>query len=85
VLFDFGQGIVCGVGPSGDCAAATGGVETPDECWIGEPGLRSGDILDPMAVPESSRAAEGSEAAFGGDSSACEDEESVVRSEVHVI
>jgi hypothetical protein len=74
---------VGGVGLGGEGVAAALGVETPDERGVGLPGLRGCALFDAMAVPEASGAAEGGEAGFGGDAGAGEDEETVLRSEVH--
>ena len=45
------------------------------------PGFGGGDIFYAMAIPEAARAAEGSEAAFGGDAGSGQYEEAVLRVE----
>ncbi len=67
LLLDFCEGDVGGVGLGGEGVAATLGVEAPDQGGVGLPGFGGCDLFDAVAVPEASGAAEGGEAAFGGD------------------
>jgi hypothetical protein len=82
-LFDFCESFMGGVGLCGQGVPATLGVEAPDEGWIFLPGLGGGYFFDAMTVPETTAAAEGGEAAFGGDTGSCENEEAVLGSQVH--
>lgn len=50
-------------------------VEAMDQLRIAAQRLRGADILDAMALPQSVRAAEGREAAFGGDAGACQNDD----------
>ncbi len=70
VALEVGEGEVAGVGMGGEGVAAAHGVEAPDEGGVGVPGVGRGDVFDAMAVPEAAGAAEGGEAALGGDACA---------------
>ena len=69
-LLDLGEGFVRGVGLGGAGVASALGVEAPDKSGVGIPGFGGGDFFHAMTVPEASGAAEGGEAAFGGDAGA---------------
>jgi hypothetical protein len=81
---DFCEGFVGGVGLGSESVAAALEVEAPDKFGIGFPGFGGGYFFDAVAVPEASAAAEGGEAAFGRDAGSGEDEEAVLKGEVHV-
>jgi len=76
-LFYFGKAEVSGVGFGPEGVATAHGVETPDEFRVGLPRLGSRDLFDTVAVPQSSGAAKGSEAALGGDARSGENEEAI--------
>ena len=73
--------VIVGGGFAGVAAAL--GVEAPDEFGVGFPGFGGGNFFYAVAVPEASGAAEGGEAAFGGDAGAGEDEEAILGGELH--
>ena len=70
VALEVGEGEVAGVGMGGEGVAAAHGVEAPDEGGVGLPGFGGGYVFYAMAVPEAAGAAEGGEAALGGDACA---------------
>ena len=72
-----------GVGLGSERIATAHRIKAPDEGRINLPGLRCGDLVDAVAIPQASGAAEGCESAFGGDASSGEDEETVVESKTH--
>ena len=45
-------------------------VPGPDELWIAVEGFGSGEVLEPVLLPESAVGAKGRDAAFGGDAGA---------------
>jgi hypothetical protein len=77
-LPELGHGEVRGIrfGRRGDTPAH--GIKIPYQARVSLPSLRTGNLLEPVIAPKSSRIPESWDSAFGGDPRACENEHPIV-------
>ena len=81
--FNISQSQMCRIRFYSHGVAATHGIEAPHQFAIGMPSLGRGHLLDPVPIPQPTRTPEGSKPALRRDTGAGENEEAVLRRQLH--
>jgi hypothetical protein len=71
------------IGLGGESVTAAHGIEIPDHCWIGVPGLRSRDLVYPIAVPQASGSAKSRQSALCGNTGTRKNKEPISFCQFH--